>query len=179
MRHTLKILVPVVAVSLALAACGSSSNSSSSPSTANAAPAASPSSAASTQAVSTAANSTLGSTVLVDAQGRTLYHLSGESAGHFLCTGACESAWPPVAASATSSSISGLAAVKRPDGSGQLAYKGEPLYTFSGDKASGEANGQGIKDDGGTWSAVTTSATSTSTSSTTGSSSSSGSGYGY
>jgi predicted lipoprotein with Yx(FWY)xxD motif len=184
MRPTLKILLPALAVSLTLAACGSSSKGSSYTSTTSAAPAASSSSAGSsasaadTQAVKSAANSTLGATVLVNAQGRTLYHLSGERPGHFLCTGACESAWPPVSASATSSAISGLAAVKRPDGSEQLAYKGEPLYTFSGDRASGEANGQGIKDDGGTWSAVTTSATASSSASSSGSSSS-GSGYGY
>ena len=187
MRPTPKVLFPVLAVSLTLAACGGSSYSSSSATKASTAPAATSSSSsggASTQGVSTAANSTLGETVLVNGQGRTLYHLSGESAGHFLCTGACESAWPPVGASATSSAISGLAAVKRPDGSEQLAYNGQPLYTFSGDRASGEANGQGTQDDGGTWPAVTTGAAAGASGSgggsgSSGSSSSTGGGYNY
>lgn len=110
-------------------------------------------------AVRTASNSTIGSTVLVSAQGKTLYHLSVEQNGKFFCTSAaCVSEWPPVSASDTNSSVSGLEAVTRPDGTKQLAYKGQPLYTFAGDKAPGEANGQGVVADGGTWSAVTANA---------------------
>ncbi len=106
-----------------------------------------------------ASNASLAATVLVDAQGMTLYHLSSEQSGKFLCTSAaCVAAWPPVSASASSAGVSGLETVKRPDGTEQLAYKGEPLYTFAGDKAAGEANGQGVKADGGVWSAVTTGA---------------------
>ncbi len=160
MRPTVKILLPTLAVSLTLAACGSSSNGSSSSSPASTT---SSSSGAGTAVVKTASNATLGSTVLVDAQGMTLYHLSGESSARFLCTSAaCVASWPPVGASTISTSIGGLAAVKRPEGSEQLAYNGEPLYTFVGDKAPGEANGQGVKADGGTWSAVVASASSTS-----------------
>ena len=160
MRPTLKFLLPALAVSLALAACGSSSNSSSSTSQASTAAA---SSAGTAEAVKTASNATLGSTVLVSAQGRTLYHLSGEQAGKFLCTSAtCVANWPPVSASAMSTSVSGLETVKRPDGAEQLAYKGEPLYTFAGDKAAGEANGQGVKDGSHTWSAVVAAASSAS-----------------
>jgi predicted lipoprotein with Yx(FWY)xxD motif len=165
MRPTLKILIPALAVSLTLAACGSSSNSSSSSSQASTA---SSSSGASADAVRTAANATLGSTVLVSAQGRTLYHLSGEQDGKFLCTSAaCVATWPPVSASAISAGVSGLETVRRPDGGEQLAYKGEPLYTFAGDKAAGEANGQGVKADGGTWSAVVAAASSASVPQTT------------
>ncbi|MGD0453882.1 MAG: hypothetical protein ABSB69_09825 [Solirubrobacteraceae bacterium] len=126
----------------------------------------------------------------------TLYHLSSEKNGKFLCTSAaCVAAWPLVSASASSASITGLETVKRPDGTEQLAYKGEPLYTFAGDKAAGEANGQGVKADGGVWSAVSTGAGSASAATTStpaaaapsssegsGSSESSsggGSGYGY
>jgi predicted lipoprotein with Yx(FWY)xxD motif len=165
MRPTLKILLPALAVPLTLAACGSSSNSSSSSSPASTA---SSSSAASADAVRMAANAALGATVLVNAQGRMLYHLSGEQNGRFLCTSAaCVANWPPVSASAVSAGVSGLETVKRPDGSEQLAYKDQPLYTFAGDKAAGEANGQGIKADGGTWSAVVAAASSTSTPQTT------------
>lgn len=118
--------------------------------------------------------------MLVDAQGMTIYHLSGESAGKLLCTSAeCEKAWKPVSAGSTSSAIAGLGTVKRPDGSQQLSYNGEPLYTFVGDKSAGEANGQGIADDGGTWSAVTTAATGAQTSTGSGTAPGGSGGYGY
>jgi predicted lipoprotein with Yx(FWY)xxD motif len=192
-RKTLLPALPILAIPLTLAACGGSSNSYSSTSSnaaATASTAASGSGGAGAAGVKTASNATLGSTVLVSPQGKTLYHLSGEGNGKFLCTSAaCVAAWPPVSASAISTGVSGLAAVRRPDGSAQLAYNGEPLYTFSGDKAAGEANGQGIKADGGTWSAVVagasgaggTSAAQTSSSSgeTSGSGGSGGGGSGY
>ncbi len=179
MRPTPKtLLLPALAISLTLAACGSGSSgstgsSSSSPASTGAASSAgtgaSSSSGSGGEAVKTASNATLGSTVLVDAQGRTLYHLSGEQSGRFLCTSAaCVAAWPPVSASATSTSIGGLGTVKRPDGSEQLDYNGEPLYTFAGDKAAGEANGQGVRADGGTWSAVTVGASAAQTGGGTG-----------
>jgi predicted lipoprotein with Yx(FWY)xxD motif len=187
MRPTLKTVIPALAVSLTLAACGSSSNSSSSTSPASTSPAASASAPASAapaassssgaDVVKSASNASLGATVLVDAQGMTLYHLSSEKNGKFVCTSAaCVAAWPPVSASASSASITGLETVKRPDGTEQLAYKGEPLYTFAGDKAAGEANGQGVKADGGVWSAVSTGAT---TVKTTSSGEGAGGGYGY
>jgi len=167
MRPVLKILLPALAASLTLAACGSSSSSTSSQTTASTA-AASTSAAASSPtagAVKTASNSTLAATVLADAQGFTIYHLSGEQGGKFICTSAaCEAQWHPVKASAVSTSVGGLTAVRRPDGTAQLAYKGMPLYTFAGDKAPGDANGQGIKDVG-TWSAITLGAGATSSTS--------------
>ncbi len=171
MRTTLKTLIPTLAISLTLAACGGSSYSSGSASSGgatsagtaspSASAAASTASGAGAGAVKTASNTTLGATVLVDAQGKTLYHLSGEGNGKFLCTSAaCVGEWPPLSASAGSGGVSGLETVKRPDGSEQLAYRGEPLYTFAGDRAPGEANGQGVKADGGTWSAVVAGASS-------------------
>jgi predicted lipoprotein with Yx(FWY)xxD motif len=172
MRSTMKILVPAVLASLILAACGSSSNGSSSSSSATAA--ASSSQAATTSAASsegsssvikTASNATLGATVLTDAHGMTLYALSGERSGKFICaSAACLQAWHPVSVSAGSSpagSVGSLGTVKRPDGTEQVTYKGMPLYTFAQDQRPGEAKGEGLKDVG-TWSAVTTSASSTS-----------------
>jgi len=197
MRISLKFLLPAVATSLILAACGSSSTGSSSQASAPATSSSQATTAAASNAatVNTASNATLGATVLVNAKGLTLYSLSGEGNGKFLCTSAeCEGAWHPVtvtAAGTPSGSVSSLETVKRPDGAEQVAYKGMPLYTFVGDTAPGDAKGQGIKDDGGTWTAVTsaqsTASTSTSPASTatsapaaaTSPSSSSGGGYGY
>jgi len=88
-------------------------------------------------------------TVLVNAQGLTLYDLPSEANGHITCTGACAQAWPPLLAvggkvpSAPSSVASKLGTVVRPDGSTQVTYNGLPLYTFAGESA-GQASGQGV-----------------------------------
>jgi predicted lipoprotein with Yx(FWY)xxD motif len=135
--------------------------------------------------VKTAPNATLGATVLVNAQGITLYHLSGEQNGKWICTSAgCVQAWHPLTAQAggsPSGSVGSLATVKRPDGTIQVTYKGMPLYTFAHDQRPGDAKGQGIKDVG-TWTAVTAKAAASSppaTSTPAPASSSGGGGYGY
>jgi len=167
MRRTAICLLPALAASLALAACGGSSYSAGSASRSSA-PATSPAPSAaagssSSGAVKTAANSTLGATVLTDAGGMTLYRLSGEQGGKFICTSsACLRVWHPFAASAsstTSGGVGSLGTVKRPDGSEQVTYKGMPLYSFAEDQP-GDAKGQGLKDVG-TWNAVTVGAATT------------------
>jgi predicted lipoprotein with Yx(FWY)xxD motif len=166
MHSALKFLVPALAASLTLAACGSSSSKSSSSSQAPAATTSSSSAGEATAAVvKTASNATLGGTVLVDAQGMTLYSLSAEQKGKFICTNsACLGVWHPLSASSAatpSGSVGSLGTVKRPDGTEQVTYKGMPLYTFAQDQAPGDVKGQGFKDVG-TWKAVTTSAKSSS-----------------
>jgi predicted lipoprotein with Yx(FWY)xxD motif len=155
MRQTIRYLIPAFAASVLLAACGSSSSSTTGSSAASSQPAASQASSA---VVKTASNAKLGATVLVDARGMTLYSLSVEQNGKFICTSAaCVGVWHPLAAqsgSTPSGSVGSLATVKRPDGTVQVTYKGMPLYTFAQDMAPGDANGQGIKDVG-TWNAVT------------------------
>ena len=129
-----KCLLPSLAAALTLAACGSSSYSSgsSSSSAAKASTSASQSSAG-TSLVKTASNTILGATVLADAKGMTLYRLSGEQNGRFICTSSsCTQVWHPLAAptsGAPSGAVASLATVKRPDGTQQVAYKGCLLYT--------------------------------------------------
>ena len=161
MRPWLGLLVPTLAATVLLAACGGSSKSSSSTTSAasTAATQAASSQRAAGAVVKTASSSSLGGTILVDAQGMTLYHLSGEQTGKFICTSsACVGVWHPltVAAGNTPTGVSSLATVKRPDGSVQVTYKGTPLYIFAQDQSPGQANGQGVKDVG-TWRAVTVS----------------------
>lgn len=156
MHPAMKTLVPALAVSLTLAACGSSSSKSGS-STQTATPAGTTSPSESAAVVKSAPNSTLRATVLVNAQGMTLYSLSGEHNGKFICTSStCLQVWHPLSASSStpSGSVGSLGTVKRPDGTEQVTYKGMPLYTFTQDQSPGEAKGQGIKDVG-TWTAVT------------------------
>jgi predicted lipoprotein with Yx(FWY)xxD motif len=168
MRQTVKVLIPTLALSALLAACGSSSSSStSSAASPTPAPQVSTPSQASTvthgATVKSAANAKLGATVLVNARGMTLYSLSGEQNGKFICTSAaCVQVWHPLAVSAggtASGPVGHLSTVKRPGGALQVAYKGLPLYTFAQDRAPGDANGEGIKDVG-TWNAVATSTSS-------------------
>jgi predicted lipoprotein with Yx(FWY)xxD motif len=160
MHHPIRFLIPTLAASVLLSACGSSSSSKSASSTSETQqPAAAQTSTSTSSAlVKTASNSKLGGTVLVDSQGMTLYHLSGEQNGKFICTStACLQVWHPLTAPAgatPSGSVASLSTVKRSDGTVQVTYKGTPLYTFAQDKEAGEANGQGIKDVG-TWTAVT------------------------
>ena len=191
MHSALKFLALPLAASLTLAACGSSSSSSGSSSQA-AAPANTTSSSNGEGAavVKSASNATLGTTVLVDAQGMTLYSLSGEQNGKWICTStACTGIWHPVTAPSSgtpSGSVGSLVTVKRPDGTMQVAYKGMPLYTFASDTKPGDAKGQGIKDVG-TWTAVTASSSApaastpatTHTETTPPPSSGGGGGYGY
>jgi predicted lipoprotein with Yx(FWY)xxD motif len=165
MRRIAKYLLPALAASLTLAACGNGSKSQGSSSQASA-PATTTASASQPAGgvVRSASNSTLGTTVLTEAKGMTLYSLSGEHGGKFICTSsACLGVWHPVkaeGASAPSASVGSLGTVKRPDGSEQITYKSMPLYTFASDQQPGDAKGEGIKDVG-TWHAVTTGAATT------------------
>jgi|SRR5262245_23717036 len=98
-----------------------------------------------------------GKTLLVNRRGLTLYHLSVEKKGHFICTSsACLAEWHPlvVARGVKPTGASSLSTVKRPDGRRQVAYKGGPLYTFDEDRKPGDTNGNGFKDVG-TWHVVT------------------------
>jgi predicted lipoprotein with Yx(FWY)xxD motif len=105
-----------------------------------------------------AANETLGKTVLTTIRGHTLYSLSVERKGKFICANAgCLASWRPlvVAKGVKPTGPVRLGTVIRPDGRRQVTYKGLPLYSFNGDVRKGEVNGEGIRDVG-TWHAAVT-----------------------
>ncbi len=112
-------------------------------------------SAAGTLKISTAHNATLHKRILVTTSGRTLYSLSAETHGRFICTDACLSTWPPLILKHGTKPIGvrGLGSIKRPDGRRQATYRGKPLYRFSGDEKKGDVGGEGFKDVG-TWHAA-------------------------
>lgn len=94
--------------------------------------------------------------ILVDPRGRTLYAFAADSPHHSACTGSCLSYWPPVpgrdaAARADSGVTARLGVLKRSDGSSQLTANGFPMYTYVGDSAVGQTNGQGKNLSGGLW----------------------------
>ena len=103
-----------------------------------------------------AQNATLGKAVLTNLSGRTLYSLSAEKNGKFICTASCLSIWHPltVPAGVEPTGPAKLGTITRPEGKIQVTYKGRPLYRFGGDTKAGQANGEGIKDVG-TWHAAT------------------------
>jgi predicted lipoprotein with Yx(FWY)xxD motif len=100
-----------------------------------------------------AASTKLGQ-VLVNAQGRTLYTFDPENSGTIVCVTGCVDTWPPDVLTGGSAPTAGkgvtvaVATIARPDGSTQVTAGGHPLYTYSGDKAAGDTNGDGI---GGKW----------------------------
>jgi predicted lipoprotein with Yx(FWY)xxD motif len=118
--------------------------------------------AASKSVVKESESAALEQTVLTTNKGKTLYSLSVEKNGKFICTGGCLSLWKPliVPKGVKPKGPVALSTVKRPDGRTQVTYKGRPLYSFNSDKP-GEANGEGLKDVG-TWHAAKVSKTSSS-----------------
>lgn len=97
-------------------------------------------------------------TVLTNASGRTLYDLTADTPRSTACSGSCTTIWFPLLATGAPSSATPLphqvSALTDANGQ-QVEYDGHLLYTFSGDTAAGQAQGEGIHSFGGTWHVVT------------------------
>lgn len=143
----LLLVAGAAALALALAACSSTakgSSSSTKPGT----------------MFSTAKVSGLG-TVVVDAQGRTVYVLTSGDHTNAPCTDSngCTQVWPDLplpdgvsaAKAGTGIQPSLLGTMKLSDGETYPTYNGWLMYEYSGDSGPGQSNGQGIKSYGGTW----------------------------
>ncbi|HEY7595164.1 MAG TPA: hypothetical protein VH969_18590 [Actinophytocola sp.] len=91
-------------------------------------------------------------TVLVDADGKTLYFADQESDGTIHCVDECLSFWHPATSSDRSGSVPDIDVLHRADnGKEQLTYQGKPLYTFQQDHGTGDAKGDRFEDEfGGT-----------------------------
>ena len=146
----------LAAAALAVAAC-SSSSSSSAPSAQSSAPAAGGATA------SIVMERTMGGTqVLTNSAGLTLYWFAPDTSTTSKCTGSCATYWPPVKGPVTAGSgVTGtLSVITRPDDTMQATYAGHPLYTYAGDSAPGQANGDDKDLSGGVWHEVTVSGSS-------------------
>ena len=92
-------------------------------------------SATSTKIIQTKTDATAGK-YLADANGEALYTYGGDTKGVSNCTGSCLSSWPIYSASVTTGLPTNVTVITRTDGGcKQYAYKGLPLYTFTGDSA--------------------------------------------
>lgn len=126
--------------------------------------------AAAVPLVRTAHNAHLNTTILVNRQGHTLYDLSVERKGRFICTTkTCLTLWHPlvVAKGTKPHGTVPLGTIKRPDGRIQVTYKGAPLYVFTEDVKLGDTRGEGFKDVG-VWHAASTRASAGATTTTSG-----------
>ena len=144
-------------VSLAIAACGNNDDTSTSaeaeaPSTTAAAP-------------TSAAEVKLGDTdlgsVLVSADGDTLYLFDADTSGDAsTCSAECAAAWPPLTTKGKPQAGSGvdatkLSTFKRDDATTQVSYNGHPLYFYAGDTAPGDTHGNDLDQFGAEWYAMT------------------------
>src|SRR3954454_14329280 len=103
-----------------------------------------------------AARSTKLGTILVDADGRSLYLFEQDKGATSTCYGACASAWPPVTTDARAIAGAGIDAAKlgttkRKDGVSEVTYGGHPLYTYAGDATPGDTTGQDLDQFGAEW----------------------------
>jgi predicted lipoprotein with Yx(FWY)xxD motif len=110
--------------------------------------------AASKQALVTTRKTKLG-TILVNAQGRSLYLFLKDKNGKSACSGACAKAWPPLMTTGKPRAAGGanaklLGTTKRSNGT-QVTYNGHPLYTFFQDTKAGQTKGQGSNFFGALW----------------------------
>jgi predicted lipoprotein with Yx(FWY)xxD motif len=119
--------------------------------------------ASGTVTVGSATNAKLGTQVVVNAQGKTLYALSPETSKHLRCKSTeCLKFWPPLTVPSSTTKLTAGPGVKghlsilhRKGGILQVTLRGEPLYRFAKDHGKDESNGEGVESFGGTWHAVT------------------------
>jgi predicted lipoprotein with Yx(FWY)xxD motif len=89
--------------------------------------------------------------LLVSSNGMALYTFDMDTDGESACSGACAENWPPYAAQRDATASGAFSIIERRDGGRQYAYRGRPLYYWSGDDRAGEAKGEGMQ---GRWHAV-------------------------
>jgi predicted lipoprotein with Yx(FWY)xxD motif len=158
MKNSISLALGVSAVAL-LAACSGGGSSGTTP-VVNSAPMSSstsaPSPTSAPQAAATLKTANVnGSTAFVTASQQPVYVDGADKTDESFCTsvGNCLGLWPAVLAPSGTLSA-GFSAFKRSDnGELQLAYNGQPLYTFIDDTMPDVATGVGIADpasDGGT-----------------------------
>ncbi len=137
---------------MGVSAYGSTTSTGSTASTPTTAPttAATPTTA-STFTVQTAQATVSGktTTILTNAQGRTLYYFTPDTASKTVCTGSCAQTWPPLLFTGTgkptaSTALPGEVEVYKNVNGNQVIYNDHPLYTYGGDSAAGQTKGEGL-----------------------------------
>jgi predicted lipoprotein with Yx(FWY)xxD motif len=91
--------------------------------------------------------------VLSNSRGFTLYWFAPDTPTKSNCNGTCAAYWPPVIGrpSAGPGVTGKVGTIRRSDGLRQATYDDHPLYTYIGDSAPGQTNGNKINLNGGEW----------------------------
>ena len=154
LKRTFPITI-VLLLAMAVAACGgsTSSGSSSTPTPA----ATTPSSSNALIKTTTATVSGKSEMILTNAQGKTLYYFTPDTATTAACTSSCADNWPPLLATGSSTptsatSLPGKLTTQTTANGSQVEYNGHLLYTFAGDSGPGLTKGEGLF---GKWFVVT------------------------
>jgi predicted lipoprotein with Yx(FWY)xxD motif len=98
-------------------------------------------------------------TILVNAQGRTLYMFASDKNDKSACYGSCATYWPPLLTSSAHPTGKGakaalLGTTMRSNGKLQVTYNRHPLYLYVQDTKAGQTHGEGLNVSGGLWWAV-------------------------
>ncbi|MDD1699777.1 MAG: hypothetical protein LUQ04_03170 [Methanoregula sp.] len=89
-------------------------------------------------------------TILVDAQGKTLYYFANDipASGASSCNGQCAVIWPIFSVETITVSpplvASDFSSITRTDGKKQTTYRGWPLYYYQADTQRGDVNGENV-----------------------------------
>ncbi len=160
----------LIAVALAVTACGTGSAGGAYGTPAGGSTTsgsqAMPASPSSGPAAALKTETTRAGTVLASSHGLTLYYYGEDKpgSGKSACTGGCATAWPPLGAPVKAPAgvhLPGpLGMITRPGGARQVTLNGHPLYFYAGDKAPGQAAGNGIE---GSWHVIKIHATAAAT----------------
>jgi predicted lipoprotein with Yx(FWY)xxD motif len=151
MRIKMVAVAGMAAVALGAAACSSSSAGTSAGS-------GTPSSASASGGGAVVKSATIGGVAVVtNARGFTLYSFAPDTATTSKCSGPCAQIWPPLTGPvAAAQGVTGkLGTITRSDGSKQATYDGHPLYSYTADTTPGQANGNNLNLNGGSWHEVT------------------------
>ena len=86
--------------------------------------------------------------MLMAENGMTLYVFDKDKGDQSVCYNDCAAKWPPYVGAADQKMPDDWKLAARTDGTMQWTYDGKPVYFFAGDKAKGDATGDGL---GGVW----------------------------
>ncbi len=85
-----------------------------------------------------------GQTYMMYQDHMSLYYFTDDEIGVSNCSGACAESWPPAILPEGTDMGENYSLIQREDGRFQVAFKGRPLYLFSGDARPGDVNGDGV-----------------------------------
>jgi len=102
-----------------------------------------------TAVVQVGTNATYGN-ILTTSTGQALYTLNTDHNGQSTCTGSCVQVWPALTIAAGTTPTGGpgvtgtVGASMQSNGTFQVTYNGSPVYTYVGDSAPDQVNGQNV-----------------------------------